>query len=58
MRKRTVIACSKVGVKVAVCFEAKDEVAACSGTKIEDGKLLSVARESAGPEILGHGDIM
>jgi hypothetical protein len=48
LRKRTAVACSEAGVKVAACFgagvkvaacsEAGVKVVACSGAGIEDGR--------------------
>jgi hypothetical protein len=38
LRKRTVAVRSEVGVEEAACFEAKDEVVACSGLEIEDSR--------------------
>jgi hypothetical protein len=38
LRKRTAVARSEAGVKVAACSEAGDEAAACSGAEIEDGR--------------------
>jgi hypothetical protein len=37
LRKRTVAARSEAGVKVATCFGAEDEAAACSEVGIENG---------------------
>jgi hypothetical protein len=38
LRKKTVAACSKVGVEAVVCSGAGDEAMACSRVGIEDGR--------------------
>jgi hypothetical protein len=38
LRKMMAAAHSKDGVEAAVCFGADDEVVACSGVRIEDGR--------------------
>jgi hypothetical protein len=34
-----VTVCSKAGVEAPTCFEAKDEIAACSSARIKDDRL-------------------
>jgi hypothetical protein len=38
LRKRTVMARSEAGVEVTACSKAGDDVAVCSGSRIEDGR--------------------
>jgi hypothetical protein len=38
LRKRTVMARSEAGVEVTACSKPGDDVAVCSGSRIEDGR--------------------
>jgi hypothetical protein len=47
LRKTMAMARSKAGVEVVACYEAGDEAATCSGTRIEDGRRRQHRRQAA-----------